>query len=359
MNTLLIIEQHLRPWLAEIIASGKRVIAPQLTNGFVTYRDVSSVNDVELGGHRSDFSFKNFLFPNTETVFQYHWSNGKLVVNDIKSDPDEDPRDVVVLATTPCDAASLIALDHVFLSEPVDPFYAKRRQKLTVIGFACSHPKPECFCTSVGFSPTSSIGCDIFLTPLNLALCDGFDAGPCYIIEILTKKGQALIKKIEGDWIKPAKDEQQKCIESLKHERDKEIRTELLPTKRDLMLNHDAPKNDFDNPVWEEFGRICLGCGVCAFVCPTCTCYDLVDEQEGKCWSRCKTWDSCGFGYFTLHASGHNPRPTQMERYRQRVLHKFSYFTTQIKTNMCVGCGRCTKFCPVHLDIYDVRKHWQ
>jgi ferredoxin len=264
----------------------------------------------------------------------------------------------VIVGATPCDAASLVVLDQVFLSDPPDPFYARRRLKLTVIGLACSHPEPECFCTSVGLSPTSSKGCDIFLTPLNMELCDGFSVGPAYLAEVLTKKGRSLIKNVEAEWIKPSKPDQEACIYSLKSARDKGIRSEML-ARRELAVNPNDLRGDFQNPVWEETGRICLGCGVCAFVCPTCTCYDLTEEREGECWSRCKNWDSCGFGYFTLHASGHNPRPTQLERYRQRVMHKFSYFVEQTGTTMCVGCGRCTKFCPVGVNIYDVRQRWQ
>ena len=69
---------------------------------------------------------------------------------------------------------------------------------------------------------------------------------------------------------------------------------------------------------------------------------------------RC--WDSCQFPLFTLHASGHNPRPTYKERMRQRIMHKFNYCPENFEETFCVGCGRCIANCPVNLDIREVIK---
>jgi ferredoxin len=70
--------------------------------------------------------------------------------------------------------------------------------------------------------------------------------------------------------------------------------------------------SNFDNPVWKTIALRCHGCGACASVCPTCHCFDIVDEHisvnEGV---RRRNWDSCQTGQFTLHASGHNPRQSQ------------------------------------------------
>ncbi len=368
MNIYLIQERHLREWLADIIASGRRVVAPQHgDDGFANYRDVENVEAMMFhGAPKPDFSFKRLLFPQTEQLFRYHWDEGRLVVEDLSADErasaaageERDKREVVLFGAMPCDAASRLAFDHVFLADPPDPFYVRHRRNLTVIGLGCDHPQPECFCTSVGLSPVSTKGCDIFLTPLEMEVCNGVDSSPGYVTEILTKKGEMLLKNVEGEWIKPGRQEQKVYLEKLKAAREHKMRSEMLP-RRELSPSPEAMKNDFENPIWEEIARTCLSCGVCAFVCPTCHCYDLTEERDGHIWSRCRNWDSCGYGYFTLHASGHNPRPTAMERYRQRAMHKFCYFLEATGANMCVGCGRCIKFCPVGLDIYQVRARWQ
>ena len=70
----------------------------------------------------------------------------------------------------------------------------------------------------------------------------------------------------------------------------------------------------------------------------------------GGSWNkgqRRRNWDCCSFSLFTRHASGHNPRPTQAARYRQRVMHKFKYFPERFGTIACVGCGRCLRACRV------------
>lgn len=367
MTIYLIQEQHLREWLAALIAGGKRVIAPAAENGHVGYCEVTQADTIDLqASTKPDFSLKRLLFPQTETVFRYRWTERTLVVEDMAVETNAaaqgtrppDQSEIVVVGATPCDAASLLVLDRVFLADPPDPFYARRREKLIVIGRGCSQAQPECFCTAVGLSPVSTQGCDIFLTPLDADACERFNIGPGFVAEILTEKGEALIAQVEAKWMKPTGSDQDAWLIELKAACQQAAHADMRPRRR-LAASPSDLKKDFDHPVWEEIARTCLSCGVCAFVCPTCHCYDLSEEREGRVWSRCRNWDCCAFGYFTLHASGHNPRPTARERYRQRVMHKFCYFLEATGANMCVGCGRCIKFCPVGIDIYQVRARWQ
>ena len=63
------------------------------------------------------------------------------------------------------------------------------------------------------------------------------------------------------------------------------------------------------------------------------------------------------FSLFTLHASGHNPRPGRKERVRQRFMHKLSYFPDRYDGVVsCVGCGRCVIYCPVNIDIREISR---
>jgi len=97
-----------------------------------------------------------------------------------------------------------------------------------------------------------------------------------------------------------------------------------------------------------------VGCGSCAFVCPACHCFDIVDEGSEKSGKRRKFWDACGFWKFTHHASGHNPRDFQPKRYRNRIMHKFKYYDDKFGQTLCTGCGRCVRLCPVGIDIAGV-----
>ena len=107
----------------------------------------------------------------------------------------------------------------------------------------------------------------------------------------------------------------------------------------------------YDDPFWDELHLKCLGCGACTYLCPTCHCFDIVDEGNAVRGKRVRNWDTCQFALFTHHTSGHNPRQSGKERMRQRVMHKFNYFVENQGEIACVGCGRCVRNCPVNLDI--------
>ena len=112
----------------------------------------------------------------------------------------------------------------------------------------------------------------------------------------------------------------------------------------------------FNDPKWEGLSRACLGCGTCTFVCPTCQCYDIRDFDNGKSVTRYRCWDSCMYSDFTLMAA-ENSRHTQLQRYRQRFMHKLVYFPANNEgIYSCVGCGRCVEKCPQGLNIVRVIK---
>jgi sulfhydrogenase subunit beta (sulfur reductase) len=110
----------------------------------------------------------------------------------------------------------------------------------------------------------------------------------------------------------------------------------------------------FNDPVWTGIAASCVNCGACAFSCPTCHCFDMQDEGRNGRGRRLRVWDSCMFSGFTLEASGHNPRSLSLQRVRQRVMHKFSYFPLNYGEKLCAGCGRCVTVCPVGFDIRKV-----
>ena len=106
----------------------------------------------------------------------------------------------------------------------------------------------------------------------------------------------------------------------------------------------------------EELYRPCLACGTCTFVCPTCQCYDIKDFDTGHGVYRYRCWDSCMYSDFTMMAHGNN-RTSQMQRFRQRFMHKLIYYPANYGgMYSCVGCGRCVSKCPSSLNIVKVIK---
>jgi ferredoxin len=181
----------------------------------------------------------------------------------------------------------------------------------------------------VNVSPGGTAGSDILLTRI--------ESGD-FLAEIITEKGRALSEKY-SDLFGPApKAEKEKYLANVAKMFDvKELVKKI--------------QSGFESEAWMQQSLRCIGCGACAFVCPTCACFDIQDTRKGTRAARKRSWDSCGFSLFTLHASGHNPRTTQDSRWRQRVMHKFAYMPERQNVLGCVGCGRCGRSCSVDMNL--------
>jgi NAD-dependent dihydropyrimidine dehydrogenase PreA subunit len=112
---------------------------------------------------------------------------------------------------------------------------------------------------------------------------------------------------------------------------------------------------DFDDPVWETLAQACVDCGVCTYLCPTCYCFDILDEGDLERGERVRLWDACMFDAFT-RMQDRQPRSAHYRRYRQRIMHKFQYYPENHSRVLCVGCGRCIRHCPVSIDLRAVLK---
>jgi sulfhydrogenase subunit beta (sulfur reductase) len=309
-----------------------RVFAPVEQNGFITFREIHSGSEASLDYINSQNPPKEIFFPQSERLFSYD-SNRREGWGVKEPTLEEKPR--IIFGIRPCDARSLVLLDNVFDGKPYkDPYYTDKRKTTTIIALGCNQPCSTCFCTSLGGGPFSQDGSDLLLV----------DTGEKYVVQVATEKGEKLAK--EHNEFKKAEEH------SLSLMRDTMKTAEAL-MKPTIEVKKVTDKLDsmFDDHFWDLVSEKCLGCAVCTYLCPTCHCFDITDEVISQSGERVRTWDSCAFPSFTLEASGVNPRPSNKERYRQRIMHKFNYFVANHGMAACVGCGRCIKECPVNLDI--------
>jgi sulfhydrogenase subunit beta (sulfur reductase) len=308
------------------------VFAPVKEEDNVLFKQLDKGQTPLISFANSKNAPKNFFFPHSERMMKYTRTEKGMVFASLA----EDAKEAVLFGVRPCDAHSYLLLDMLFDQEKYrDSFYIDKREKTVVISMACVHPPyTTCFCTSVDGSPTAADGADILLTEM----------GTDYLAEFISAKGEKLLKYFSDA---PRADEKALAVKSAIAEKAaQEIKSHIPAKAVKPILDV-----NFEHPFWNTIHQKCLACGTCTYLCPTCHCFDISDEVKKSDGIRLRNWDSCMFPLFTKETSGHNPRPSQKERWRQRAMHKFKYFVDNFNAIACVGCGRCVMYCPVNIDI--------
>jgi len=352
-------EDDLRTLTGDLLAAGTEVIAPvaidicQSPSAIaasactrpgvapveIEYRRLASATELDLGRGLPELSLKGYFLPEHEALCRWHQHGTTVEVEPVPT--EFAPR--VVLAAKPCDSAALAVVDQVMNWDYHDELWNGRRAATTIINLACPVIDEGCFCTAVGAAPDDVKGADGLLTPV--------DGG--YILEVTTEKGRALATAHE------ARLSADVPADTLGRQADDERAAVRARVAGNLEIDaasvRDWIDTHFEDPLLASLANRCNGCGACTSVCPTCHCFDIVDEEEGVGHgTRRRLWDTCQSPTFTLHASGHNPRDDQNVRYRQRINHKFSIYPLKFGEVLCTGCGRCTRVCHAGQDLIEI-----
>lgn len=329
--------------LFQSIAENQELYLPVEVSGQVNFKAWTQDANVSLETLKTVKSPKDAFFPQSENLYTVQREGKKLSI-----EPQAlKEQNFVVFGVKACDIQGVKVLDNVFLSDPIDSFYAARREHGTIVAMACHEPEESCFCKAFGID-CAEPAADVATWMVE---------GELYW-KALTEKGEALTKAVESLLVEADGADAEK-LEAEKNA----IHTivEKLPYSN-LSLegwNGDALTEKFNSPVWEELYKPCLACGTCTFVCPTCQCYDIKDYDTGHGVKRYRCWDSCMYSDFTMMAHGNN-RTSQLQRFRQRFMHKLVYFPANNNgMYSCVGCGRCVEKCPSSLNIVKVIKAFE
>ncbi len=280
---------------------------------------------------------KDFFFPQTENLMAFKTEGKKVAIEDTR----REQVDFVLFGVRGCDVQAMEVLDRVFLAEPKDSYYENRRAHGTVISMACNRPSETCFCGTFGIDAADPMG-DI--------VC--WKTADTLFMKGKTEKGAALLAQLES--VTEAAEEAE--AEPQKKQIAERLAALPLATLSAEAFGPGKTEAFFNAPEWAELSESCLGCGTCTFVCPTCQCYDIKDFNTGHGVERFRCWDSCMYSEFTKMSAG-QPRLTQLERFRQRFMHKLVYYPTNNDGLFsCVGCGRCLNKCPIRMNIVKVMK---
>ena len=281
-------------------------------------------------------SAKDLFFPQVENLVGF-----KVTGRQIEMIETRDPAEpFVVFGVRACDCRSFDVLDRVFLAEPADSYYEARRAHGTVVTLACTRPAETCFCAAFGIDAANPAG-DVTCWLDDKAL----------YWQANTPKGEALTAALP--MLAEGGEAEARAVQT----QAEEIQQRLPLRDLDLTgFDEEHMLQIFHSDRWKALSESCLGCGTCTFVCPTCQCYDIEEFNDGKTVRRFRCWDSCMYSDFTLMSAG-QPRPTQLERFRQRFMHKLVYYPANNEgLYSCVGCGRCLQKCPISMNLVKVIK---
>jgi len=326
-------KEKVKDLINALLADNYTVFGPVKEKDKFFYRQLKKDQYPELESNSSLKplnSLKEVCLPQTEVLFNYKYEDKQLIPDNL----DKLAVPVVVFGAKPCDSDALKILDKVHTWDYKDELYLEKRDKTILISLVCSEMNHPCFCTSVNGAPDSESGSDIMLSEIK-------DDKTGYIVKSVTSKGEDFLKKYKSVF--------------------SDVPANITPVtpimnvaKQDFSKVKEWLLKNFESDFWQnDTIKRCLGCGICTFNCPTCHCFDIVDEASLKKGTRRKNWDACMFPNFTKMFV-HQPRPEPYRRWRQRLEHKFYYYPDKFEYTLCVGCGRCFSLCPVGIDIKEL-----
>jgi sulfhydrogenase subunit beta (sulfur reductase) len=307
-----------------------RVVGPRRKETQYVFGPIENSGELCLDYNTTILPPKKYLMPQHETLFKFNTES-------FEAEAILDTQPTVILGVHTCDLQAIQLLDTVFQTNHRDQHYMARREHTILVGIECLNPCDDhSFCKSMGTLTPPSGGYDLHLT----------DMGDAYAVDVETEKGAWLI--VQHAQARDANDDDYRRINTVLSEK-----WPRFPYKLDFDVGELPALMSVSqrSPLWQQLGEICLACGSCTNVCPTCYCFDVRDKVDLSLTEgfRERVWDSCQLDEFALVAGGHNFRPSQAARQRHRFFRKGKYQTDAYGLLGCVGCGRCARACLVDI----------
>ncbi len=238
----------------------------------------------------------------------------------------------IIIGIPSCDLVGVGLLDEIYLDKDfVDPYYKNARDNSILIGTDCLTTQQHCHCTSYGVNPYPEKNNDLSLISLNGSI----------LIFLNTAKGAdivarikeiATVREISSENIKAVQDKREAVKKQLKSKNSK------LPDYKETGKLVKKSKES----VWEKYAKTCVSCGACATICPTCTCFLLIDRPE---FEKVRQLDACQYPGFEKTAGGEDPLKKKFVRFRNRYMCKYVWKPEKFESVACTGCGRCIESC--------------
>lgn len=332
MRTLKLKKKNLDTFLLKVSNLGE-LWGPRKKGEVYIYDKIDDIKDLIKEPVTTFLPIKKLFLPPRFQMFHY---DGKTYNESITLNKQR-----IVFGVPSCEIHSLLIFDRVFGLTYKDPYYFKRREQTTIIALSCLSCESS-FCKSTNTHVIEE-GFDLAMTDLR----------DFYLIWVGSSKGDDLIRAASTLFNEDVTQKDIKKYIEWRANRKTQLREEI-----DFLTIPDIMDLNYNSNIWDKFADKCLSCGACTMVCPTCNCYNVIDEIElnDNSVNRERYWDSCMFKEYSMVAGGHNFREAKAERLKLWYTHKLHSFTGAYGKPSCVGCGRCIVTCPVDINILSVVK---
>ncbi len=309
----------------------------EIKSGGIFINQISRPEELVLDNRLPFYSFKKFFVPEEETLFEYQGTKLKfpLYSPPLLKGGEEGFKKNALLGVNLLDLKAINLYDQVFEK---DPYFQARRRNLLIVGHAAvPEIEDNIFEYKYEEDILEHLPFDIFLAQKN----DDKQFAISYKLFTGSIKGQRILEHFG--------------YKNYQHIQFSGPVKEGKPDERMVALR-DKLKNHHNQKIWEELGARCLECGKCTLICPTCFCFRIDDEAALKENSgrRARCWDICFYQEFSEVAGGGKFLKNTAERIHFWYFHKFARIPDEFDFMGCVGCRRCTKVCPVEIDIAKV-----